>query len=73
MHKDECSNVLCVVDRVNLSYCRNTISLEKGIVELRELEIAVHSTTQMSSQQDDYQVALITPWWVNKRRSKNIL
>ena len=26
-------------------------SLEKGIVELRELEIAVHSTTQMSSQQ----------------------
>jgi hypothetical protein len=73
MHKDAVSNGRCVVDRVNLSYCRNTISLEKGIVELRELEIAVHSTTQMSSQQDDYQVALITPWWVNKRRSKNIL
>lgn len=29
-------------------YC----SLEKGIVELRELEIAVHSTIQMSSQLD---------------------
>jgi len=26
-------------------------SLEKGIEELRELEIAIHSTTQMSSQQ----------------------
>ena len=51
---DECSNVLCVVDRVNLLYCRNTISLEKGIEELRELEIAIHSTTQMSSQQCRY-------------------
>ena len=29
-------------------------SLEKGIEELRELEIAVHSTTQMSSQQCRY-------------------
>lgn len=27
-------------------------SLEKGIEELRELEIAIHSTTQMSSQLD---------------------
>jgi len=30
-------------------YC----SLEKGIEELRELEIAIHSTIQMIYQQDD--------------------
>ena len=29
-------------------------SLEKGIEELRELEIAIHSTTQMSSRQCKY-------------------
>jgi hypothetical protein len=45
-------------------------SLEKGIVELRELEIAIHSTTQMSSQQV---VTLVRKPEVNKLRDPTLI